>query len=409
MINYKYKPQTPDSQLCAERADGEHSLGIIANLQSAPAPSGQTPDEGMFTPSARVFRYALQSQARVLMPHERVAQCARRIVPGLAHVKVMHQPGGAHYQNLVRCGSVWMCPVCAAKITEARRAELGQALHQPGLCLALLTLTVRHTGADQLKPLLVGLTGACAALMTARYWQTIKAGYQLAGTIRALETTYGVHGWHPHLHFLLVFLSQHSTVTLAQLEADLRAHWLRVLARRGFDASWEHGLDLVTADTKVRDYITKFGHEPARPVWSLEHELTKTPTKKAALGGATPLELLALALSGEEAAGALWREYAAAFKGRHQLSYSPGLRDLLGLGVEQTDQELTAQDEPADVLALLTRDDWRRVLGNDIRAELLDVAARGDFRELVEFLASFGIYLPEPTQRGGDKHGTQTA
>jgi hypothetical protein len=45
-------------------------------------------------------------------------------------VQVLHSPlhRVAHYKSLIVCGSVWMCPLCTAKISERRREELERAV-----------------------------------------------------------------------------------------------------------------------------------------------------------------------------------------------------------------------------------------------------------------------------------------
>jgi hypothetical protein len=264
-----------------------------------------------------------------------------------------------------------------------------------GVFTALLTLTLRHSPLDQLEALLAVLINACRqGLFMGRFGVDLRARYHVLGMIRALETTYGLSGWHPHIHYLLLFSEPLDAAGLAALLDELRARWLHVLARRGYDASWEHGVDLQNADSKVRDYITKFGHEPLVTPWTVEHELVKAPVKRAAAGGRSPFQLLADSYAGDEQAGRLFTEYARVFKGRHQLEYSKGLRALLGLGVEKPDEQLAADDDPlAPILARLTRANWARVLGNDIRAETLDVAAKGDPVLLAEFLAGFGVYV----------------
>jgi hypothetical protein len=78
----------------------------------------------------RLLKWALQAEARAILPNERVAQCLRQINPLAAGVEVLHSPEHqvAHYKSLIVCGSVWMCPLCAAKISERRRDELERAI-----------------------------------------------------------------------------------------------------------------------------------------------------------------------------------------------------------------------------------------------------------------------------------------
>ena len=78
---------------------------------------------------ARAERWALKSVVNRLLSGERVSKCMvlRAPIPGqsLAPIEVHkgHTHGKAFYHGLMSCGSVWTCPICAAKIAERRRVE----------------------------------------------------------------------------------------------------------------------------------------------------------------------------------------------------------------------------------------------------------------------------------------------
>ena len=94
---------------------------------------------------SRVQRFALQSVARSILPESRTAKCLRiRAHDCDVQVWKSKEHGTASYGGLQTCGSVWTCPVCAAKIAERRRVELLDAmeLHKAqGGAVYLLTLT----------------------------------------------------------------------------------------------------------------------------------------------------------------------------------------------------------------------------------------------------------------------------
>ena len=71
------------------------------------------------------------------------------------------------------------------------------------------------------------------------------------------------------------------------------------------------------------------------------------------------------------------------------------LAAILGLVArEQTDEELVAAAiEDAVVLAVLGLPQWRVVLANDARGELLDIASSGDAAGVVAFLESLSVSL----------------
>src|SRR5712691_4776616 len=69
----------------------------------------------------RQAKWQLQREAQALLPNERVAFCMRRIQARTVDVLYSVQHQSAHYGGLMVCGSVWVCPLCAAKISEHRR------------------------------------------------------------------------------------------------------------------------------------------------------------------------------------------------------------------------------------------------------------------------------------------------
>jgi len=202
-----------------------------------------------------------------------------------------------------------------------------------------------------------------------------------------------VNGWHPHSHGLFVADRPIDAVAVHDFIVPI---WLAGLSERDRSASLDRGVNVRTAQSDVVDYVAKWGHEPQnlkRPRgWTIERELTKSVSKMSRGDkGMTPLDLLQAFNAGDGLAGKLWQEYAGIFKGRHQLQWSRGLRELLGLGKLESDQEIAERaDQPAVLLAALSRRQWQVVLGNDARGELIEVASSGDVVELQKFLHEIG-------------------
>ena len=96
------------------------ALGRDAKIVSAPRQRGQVG-------RAVKQRYSLQETAAQLLPAWRVATCMRARLDGV--VKVMHHPqhDSASYAGLMTCGSVWVCPICSAKVAARRQAEIEAA------------------------------------------------------------------------------------------------------------------------------------------------------------------------------------------------------------------------------------------------------------------------------------------
>lgn len=359
-------------------------------------------------------RFALQATARSILPRERVATCLRRPIPAQsfgrvssldgrgdrqlvgrrALVDVLYAPviGAAHYGGLQICGSVWLCPVCAAKISEKRRVELSSGVaawlssevadHRT----LLVTLTLQHKLGDNLSTVLDWLKNARKGLVSGRWSKDFSSAYGLVGSVRALEITYGSNGWHPHMHILMFFDRE---LPVGVFSDDIASRWSYLVSRAGGYANLENGCDVRFSDADIADYVAKFGREPK---WTAAHELTKQVVKISKKGGDTPLELLKSAMWGNTDAARHWLEYAVNLKGQRQLFWSQGLRARLGLLVEKSDEELAVeQDHVAVILAELTYEQWRVILMNDARADLLNVASSGDSDVVWGFLASLGV------------------
>jgi hypothetical protein len=348
------------------------------------------PDKGQYCPvSVRLERFALQSSVRRLLPKSRTAKCLRlRQGEGVKRlgncvgeyaqsrcrdleVWRSQEHGTAHYVGLQTCSSVWACPVCAAKISERRRVEVLQAMdkHQEqGGQVLLLTLTNPHIRTDNLQDMLKAQALAMSRFTSIKASRSLRSSIGCIGTIRAYEVTYGVNGWHPHFHVLL-FVS--IGLDLQDLRSRFFDVWSNCCRLAGFGALHPvYGVDLQDG-TKAAQYVSK-------GLWGLDREMTKGHMKKAAKGGKSPFDLLRLYLNDrDKQSGALFVEYATAFKGKRQLVWSKGLKELFSVEV-QTDEETAARvEDDAYLLGKIEIEQWRAVLRVDARGEVLELARHG--------------------------------
>lgn len=327
---------------------------------------------GLDPAEARIERYSLQAAVRKILPDSRTSKCLRYVQKNRTEVEVWKSTGykRAHYGGLQTCASVWACPVCSAKISERRRAEL-QALisaHEAtGGVVLLVTRTVPHSRNDDLGELLAKITKAETGYKSHRDYKTISKAFGLVGTVRAVEVTHGhANGWHPHVHELL-FLA--FPVVIADLEEDLSRIWQGAALRAGLQLpSRAHGLT-VQDGSKAAKYASK---------WGLESELTQWHRKRGKVESRTPFDLLRNYIASKDGYSAqLFRDYAEAFHGRHQLQFSRGLKALYQIGEVSDDELVQAQDEDAFLLCSLTLDQWRLVCRTESRGMLLECAANG--------------------------------
>lgn len=342
-------------------------------------------------------KYHLQAIAGKLLPFERVSKCMRSIRVGKHSVDVIrYATGGAGFANVHRCSSVWHCPVCASAIGEERRLELMNAIAKFSGQVVLVTYTLSHQKFDKLENVFDTLREARRFFKSGRWFQTIKQEYGWIGSVSSVEVTHGKNGWHPHVHEL-VFLEKFDTNSHELLENALKQRWMLSVMRCDGYANRENGLDLQVADSDIYDYLAKYGKLPERAFeqnresWRVDHEVTKSNVKISKKDGRTPFQMLIdYDQKNDLQAGKLFQEYAQAFKGKRQLTWSNGMRDYLGLDDEKTDEQLLDEleiVERGEVVATINLAQWRTILKHNYRGHVLKLARANDIKLLQEFIA----------------------
>jgi len=324
-----------------------------------------------------------------------VRACGARTITGLGGPILRIAGEGASriagYAGLVTCGSVWSCPVCAAKIAARRAQELSQviaAVLRSGGSASLVTLTIRHHAGHRLGELWPALSYAWSKVTSGKHWQADQLSGGMVGWVRVTEATHGQHGWHLHVHALVCWKNRVSLDVAETIGGRMWQRWAKALDRRGF-ASWrEHGgLDVRMASLRndnLADYFVK-----------LAREITSSATKDST-AGRSPFALLRDGLATGLADDLdLWTEWEQVSKGRRQVTWSLGERDLrrfAQLGREQADEEIAAAEQLRgdDVLAL-PGDTWEVLLATGTTTGLLDVAETDGYEGAVCWLVERGL------------------
>lgn len=341
---------------------------------------------------------------------QRVAACGR-VPAGMVDQLGVHRVEGADgargaITGLAVCGSVWACPVCSAHIRHERAADLqrGAERHQgDGGGLAMLTLTFAHEAGDALADSLDGMLKAWRRVVTGAPWKRIWAEYGVVGTVRAVEVTYGVeHGWHPHLHVLLVTDEPLTGEERATLEHRLWQRWARMCERHGLGApSRERGarLEVCWSDAAAA-YVVKL-QEGAMALETLRGDLKTSKGDRWQV-----FDVAGAAGDGEAWAVERWHEYERATKGRRCIQWSKGLRDLWGLDDEREDQEIVEDQETSaeTLLVSVEQSTWRAVCTMGWDYMLREAAAHPDGREAaieaVETVLADALYFAKRQARG---------
>jgi hypothetical protein len=339
----------------AVRAQAAGALGIDTKSHS-------TPD------SIRFQRYALQVESKKLLPNERVFGCLFRRISKTSGVSILlnRSRNQANYGNLARCGSGWVCPVCAAKISEHRKSELKQAIDKHksiGGAVFLLTLTNSHNVSDSLSSLKIGQRKAMKHFFADRQGAALFELFGKIGHVNAYEVTHGSSGWHPHHHILVFVKKSIDCITLWNIRTGLAAHWVECCRKAKLPLpDLKHGLDLQDG-SYAEAYVGK---------WGLEDEMTKGHIKKGKQGGRTPFDLLRSSKDGDQQAGKLFQEFAIVFKGSRQLVWSRGLKKSLLASDDLSDQQVVdSTEKESEKLLELEVIQWFAIRAQEQRANLL--------------------------------------
>jgi len=296
--------------------DYDHFLGRLSSKNTA----------------ANLLRSAGQEKLSV-----RVSQCIYVRRQPVVSLQVSKETGRASVSGIVTCSSVWCCPCCSPRISARRKDELDKLMsgaRAEGLSVVMLTLTARHNRRMALAPFLDDLKSSKQRLQQLTAWRNLKP--VMVGSVTATEVTHGDNGFHPHFHCLLV-LDAPQEQALAMVEG-LRSAWIASLATFGLEG--EKAAFHVQDASAAQCYVAKFG---------AAEELALQGSKRGRNGSRGPWELLEAARDGDLQAGAIWQEYAAAFRGRRQLVWSRGLKARFGVD-EVSDDEAAATDETTHVV-----------------------------------------------------------
>ena len=335
-------------------------------------------EQADFRSKAQAGRYALMRTAQGLLwkkgnewkEQARTCWCCRSMKREAGSVTVYRNEdgSGSSLTGLNRCGNIWTCPVCAAKVAEHRRAELSAGLVAHlgnGGAAYLLTLTFPHEADHPMTELLEKFGKARQRLQNSRTWKNTMKEAGRIGAVSSLEVTISQeNGWHPHLHMLIFadvqgFGEGEAVNGAGDLESEtigaLKRTWTNILLKTGLgdgtkiNHMMQHALN-VRGGNQAAEYIAKYGRDER---WGQSSEMTRHYTKQGAAGERdglqhfTPFQLLTWAGNGDEWATRKFIEYAEAIEGKRAVTWTPGLKkQLLGTDDERTDEELAEENDP---------------------------------------------------------------
>lgn len=342
----------------------------------------------------RRSRVQLRAVAQQFTTLPRLASCGKSTVTTSGGPVLRVSGTSAGYAGVATCGSVWCCPSCAAKVAASRAEDLAAVMRkvlESGGSASLMTFTVRHHQGQSLKELWDGVGYAWSKVTSGAGWLDDQQVGGMRGWVRAVEATYGDHGWHPHIHVLVCWKDRISLELATEVGESMHVRWDAALRRKGFE-SWRHkgGLDVrmasLTSDN-LADYFVKISRE----VVSSATKETRKGRPPFAILRDTDEHHLADDMD-------LWLEWERASFRRRQLTWSLGdmdLRKWAELGREKTDEEIAAEELDGESVLGLTAETWGWLVAEQRTTELLDVAELGGPDGAIAWLDSLGLgWLP---------------
>ena len=261
----------------------------------------------------------------------------------------------------------------------------------------MVTFTLRHSRIDSLSVLMRLLCDAYQDMSRSRAFRDWRADSGQRGSITATEITYGLNGWHPHRHVLMLFDRPVTREDEAAVRDELFDMWSHAVDRCGGRTVSRDAFD-VRAVTRGEEQVASYVTKTIKGVDGIGAEVSLADVKAGrAAGSINPFQLLDVETAEAER---LWNEYADATKGRSAIRWSRGLRDALGMGREKTDEEIVDEAERmGDVRLLVAPAVFNRAVRSyRVACAVLEAAERG---ELAWICADLGGRWHQTTLPGG--------
>jgi hypothetical protein len=215
---------------------------------------------------------------------------------------------------------------------------------------------------------------------------------------RCTEVTWGVNGFHPHLHVAIVLRYPLSREQVQELRRIMFEPWCRSVRRAGFRSpSWKQGVHCINVRSgagdaaALADYVTK--------IEGLSHELTRLDRKSAGKSSFSPFQILEMASRGIHLAvggvlwdlAGVWHQYEVGTKGRRALTYSQTWRERVSDVAEPTDEALSGPEgDIGEWVGMLANDEAKALSlvpnGHEVFMELLGDESPEAFLKATEWL-----------------------
>lgn len=306
------------------------------------------------------------------------------------HLRAGEQTGElrAGVSGVYRCGSPWLCPVCAvgkAKERAGRIRTVAEATYGRGGAVALVVLTVSHAARTTLADVKGTVQTASRKARQGVTWTRLTERHGILGVVVGQEVTLSrAAGWHYHQHLSVPVdgptdeETERAAVRGWALDRIVKARALRAaravasrykaaIRAAGGTVSDRHGTYVRVAEDEAdaADYTAK---------GSMAWEVAGGPTKDRthASDSLTPWDVAELAYAGDGWACHRWAEYVEVMPGTRSCVVSAALAARLGVSTaddrEEGEQVL---HEPDEIVGRVEAPTWRRWLRHGLASTFL--------------------------------------
>lgn len=340
----------------------------------------------------------------------RVCECGVKPIPAKEKKFVNYVQGekGKHYfAGLQHCGLSWVCPICGHKIQTERVEEINNALTEfskRGYEIYFVTFTLPHYKSEKLKDNVKTVIQSFDRAKNHRRVKekiTKKVSFKITDIdqetgeikektitkpdfwyLRSLEITYGLNGWHPHLHGIFIY-PKNEGYAKNHLEA-FKAQWIEELRKNDKNSEFleKRSFDFRLWDgdfKKLSEYLDKIkfnegiNQEKQDEIFSiksnqakrnLSNEIARSQNKNSR-DGVTPWGILETIkketpwnLPGSPRE--LFKEYAKAMKGKSMIQACKYFYSFVNVETKE-EAEILQDDETEKVLFSIEKPLWEKI------------------------------------------------
>jgi hypothetical protein len=335
--------------------------------------------------SRRDYRYGRRTKLWSITSLPRVHKCGKTPIGA---VQIQVKDGVAFTRNLTTCGSVWVCPVCSAKVLAKRQLEIADAItawQKRNGYFVFHTITLPHPKGANVARQRLGLKTAWDAINKGRF-SALNKTYGQAGYLKVIECSSGDCGFHLHLHVIRFTTRWLTSNEVLDWSESLFNQMSKALVKKGFRAPniKAQAFDQVEITAEWSGYFAKSFDNPVDAASSTEnvsrdHSVWRLLDKAIA----TPKSIYTR----------LWNDYEKGTHNLRQMTWSQGFRRELGLAEDETDTEISEEPEsqPQAVLEVNHEDVHTFVHLGHLHSKILHHIGNGDIEIALGILNEHGI------------------